>query len=132
MSARRPYKRPMDGWWRRNPFFVEYMVHEGTALFVAAYAFILLIGVMKLAEGQAAWDGWVQWLTSPFAIFLHAVLLVGFLYHTWTWFNIMPRTLPPIMVGGKRVGPAAITRTGLAAACGASLLLLIICWSLAR
>jgi fumarate reductase subunit C len=132
MSARRPYKRPMDGWWRRNPFFVEYMVHEGTAFFVAAYAFILLVGVMKLAEGQAAWDGWVQWLTSPFAIMLHVILLVGFLYHTWTWFNIMPRTLPPIMIGGKRVGPAAITRTGLAAAAGASLLLLIVCWSLAR
>jgi fumarate reductase subunit C len=28
----------MDGWWKKNPFFVEYMIHEATALFVAAYA----------------------------------------------------------------------------------------------
>ena len=34
MSARRPYVRPMAGWWRRNPWFVEYMVHEATALAV--------------------------------------------------------------------------------------------------
>ncbi|MEF8735159.1 MAG: hypothetical protein V5B35_00670 [Candidatus Accumulibacter necessarius] len=34
----------MDGWWRKNPFFVEYMIHEGTALFVAAYAGVLLTG----------------------------------------------------------------------------------------
>jgi L-lactate utilization protein LutB len=38
VSKRRPYVRSMDGWWRKNPFFVEYMIHEGTALFVAAYA----------------------------------------------------------------------------------------------
>ena len=40
-NARRPYKRPMGGWWKKNPYFVEYMVHEGTALFVAAYALLL-------------------------------------------------------------------------------------------
>ena len=132
MNARKPYKRPMTGWWRKNPFFVEYMVHEGTALFVAAYAFILLVGVMKLAEGKAAWDQWVLWLTSPFAIVLHVVLLLVFLYHTWTWFNIMPRTLPPMHAGGKRVSANTITVTGLAASCAASLLLLLVCWSIAR
>jgi fumarate reductase subunit C len=38
VNKRRPYVRSMDGWWKKNPFFVEYMIHEGTALFVAAYA----------------------------------------------------------------------------------------------
>lgn len=132
MSARRPYVRPMDGWWQKNPFFVEYMVHEGTAFFVAAYALFLLVGVMKLAEGKAAWDAWAVWLASPFAVFIHVVLLSGFLYHAWTWFHIMPRTLPPIIVNGTRVSGPTITRIGLAAATAASLLVLLICWSLAR
>ncbi|MBP6693175.1 MAG: hypothetical protein KA162_12120, partial [Xanthomonadales bacterium] len=35
----------MAGWWRRNPWFVEYMVHEATALAVVAYALILLAGL---------------------------------------------------------------------------------------
>lgn len=46
MSKRRPYTRPMAGWWRKNPFFVEYMIHEGTALFVAAYGLVLLAGLV--------------------------------------------------------------------------------------
>ena len=132
MSARRPYMRPMAGWWRKNPYFVEYMVHEGTAFFVALYAVILLTGIMRLAEGIAAWDAWVAWLESPLSLAIHGVLLIAFLYHTWTWFNIMPRTLPPIIVGGKRLSATTITRAGLASACLASIVLFIICWSLAE
>ena len=95
MSARRPYRRPMTGWWRRNPYFVEYMIHEGTALAVAAYALVLLAGLLALARGEAAWTAWVALLQSAPMLVLHGLLLLGFAYHTWTWFNIMPRTLPP-------------------------------------
>ena len=38
MSNRRPYVRSMDGWWKRDAYFVSYMVREVTALFVAASA----------------------------------------------------------------------------------------------
>jgi len=31
-TARRPYVRPMKGWWKRDPFFVRYMWREVTAL----------------------------------------------------------------------------------------------------
>ncbi len=131
MSARRPYVRPMAGWWRKNPFFIEYMIHEATALFVALYALILLISVMRLADGPTAWNQWVEFLTSPLAVLTHMLVLVAFLYHTWTWFNIMPRTLPPIMVGGKRVAAATITRVGLACAAVACIGVLIIAIGLA-
>ena len=106
MSARRPYTRPMKGWWRRNPFFIEYMVHEATAIFVALYALILLMSVVQLAAGEAAWSQWVAILRSPAMVILHGAILIAFLYHTWTWFNIMPRTLPPIVINGKRISAA--------------------------
>ena len=122
MSARRPYMRPMAGWWRKNPFFIEYMVHEGTAFFVAAYALILLASLIVIGQGEAAWNRWLAFLTSPFCIVVHLLLLVAFLYHTWTWFNIMPRTLPPILVKGERVKAATITGAGLAATVIASLI----------
>ena len=129
MSARRPYVRPMAGWWRKNPFFIEYMVHEGTAFFVAAYALILLASIIFLGAGEAAWNRWLACLTSPFGVVVHVLLLIGFLYHTWTWFNIMPRTLPPIIVNGTRVTAAIITRTGLAvAAISSALVFAIACW----
>ena len=131
MSARRPYVRSMAGWWRKNPWFIEYMVHEGTALFVAIYALILLASVVVLGNGEAAWNRWLEFLTSPLCIFVHVVLMIAFLYHTWTWFNIMPRTLPPIILKGERVQPATIVLTGLAASVGASLIMFAIAFWLA-
>ena len=131
MSLRRPYKRPMTGWWRKNPYFVEYMIHEGTALCVAVYAVILLVGLMALARGEAAWLQWLALMRSTPSLLLHGFLLVGFLYHSWTWFHIMPRTLPPIKLGGERLSAAAISNTGLTVALLASVLILALAMRLA-
>ena len=131
MSLRRPYKRPMTGWWRKNPYFVEYMIHEGTALCVAVYAVILLVGLMALARGEAAWLQWLALMRSTPSLLLHGFLFVGFLYHSWTWFHIMPRTLPPIKLGGERLTASAITNTGLTVALLASVLVLALAMRLA-
>ena len=126
MSARRPYVRSMAGWWRRNPWFGEYMLHEATALAVAAYALILLAGLFQLGRGEAAWVQWLAFLASPLSLALHGVLLLAFAYHAWTWFRIMPRTLPPMRWRGARVAADTITRIGLAAALVASALLYVV------
>ena len=68
---------------------------------------------------------------SPLSIFLHVLMLVAFLYHTWTWFVIMPRTLPPILVNGEKVTAATITGTGLAVTVIASLIVFAIAARLA-
>lgn len=129
-DARRPYMRPMSGWWRKNPFFVRYMMREATAFVVAAYAVVLLAGVLSLASGQAAWDCWLGVMRHPLSVLLHVAGLVAMVYHTWSWFDIMPKTMPPMYSGGKRVPGHAITRTGLAVAAVATLVLLAIVWSL--
>jgi fumarate reductase subunit C len=122
----------MDGWWRKNPFFVEYMIHEGTALFVAAYAGVLLAGLYRLSQGEAAWNSWLTALQNPWYIAFHVLALVALTYHTYTWFKIMPRTMPPVVVGGKRLSAWAITGSGLAVAGAASLGLLALVWGMAR
>ncbi len=114
MSARRPYVRSMDGWWRRNPFFIVYMIREGTAVLVVAYAVVLLFGVVRLAQGEAAYNGWLTALQSPWSLAFHLVLLVSFIYHTWSWFSIMPKTMPMILIGGRKLQPGVITGAGLA------------------
>ena len=121
MSDRRPYVRSMDGWWRRDAYFIRYMAREVTAVFVAAYAAVLLVGLVRLGQGEAAFNTWLQALKSPLSLLFHLILLATFVYHTWSWFNIMPKTLPMMFVGGKRVQPGTITGTGLAAAVVASL-----------
>jgi fumarate reductase subunit C len=106
----------MDGWWKRDVYFIRYMAREVTALFVAAYAVVLLVGVLRLSQGQAAYEAWLQALKSTPSLVFHLILLATFVYHTWSWFNIMPKTMPIMFVGGKRVQPGTITGTGLAAA----------------
>jgi fumarate reductase subunit C len=65
MAQVRTYVRPMQGWWRRNPYFVRYMIREGSSVFLAIYTIILLVGLLRFSQGEAAWEGWRAALTSP-------------------------------------------------------------------
>ena len=124
--GRRTYVRPMDGWWRRDPFFVRYMAREVTSIFVVAYAVILLVTVLRLAQGEASFDQWVAVLRTPKMVLLHVVLLIVFAYHTFSWFEIMPKTMAPVVVAGRKVPACAITAAGLAASLVASAVLFIV------
>lgn len=111
-----PYVRPMKNWWLRDRFFVIYMIREATAVFVAVYALILMVGLMRLAQGEAEWNGWLAALKSPLSVAFHVVMLAAFAVHTWSWFRIMPKTMPIIFIGAYRVPPNVITGAGVAAA----------------
>jgi len=120
MAFRRTYVRPMDGWWRRDPFFLRYMAREATSIFVVVYAMILLAGVIRLSQGEAAFGEWLEGVSSPWSVAFHAFLLAVFAYHTWSWFRIMPKTMPPVAIGGRRLAGSTITALGIAAAAVAS------------
>ena len=129
-SARRPYVRPMQGWWKHNPFFVRYMVREVTAVAVWVYALILTVGVLRLGQGEAAWNGWLLALKSPLSLGLHLVLLISMVVHTQSWFEIMPKTMAPIVVNGERLSAARIQRTGWSVAAVVFVLVMVIAiWS---
>lgn len=103
MSARNTFDRGMAGWWRRNPHFVRYMLRELTAVFLAAYAILLLAGLAALGRGPESWAAFLEFLRSPTSVALHALILVAALYHTWTWFQVSPKAMPPVVLGGRRV-----------------------------
>ena len=127
MAARRPYERPMGRWWSRNPAFAFYFAREATSVFVAIYAFLLLAGLARLAQGEQPFAEWVAFLRSPASLALHALLFAVLAYHTWTWFAIMPKTMAPVVVGGRRLPAWAITGAGVvgALACSAFLVGLV-------
>lgn len=127
MTARgKPYRRPMQGWWQRDPFFVRYVVREATALAVLVYAVVLCVGLVRLAQGEAAWNGWLAALRSPASLLLHAVLLIAMVVHAKSWFEIMPKTMPLVRADGSRISPALIRRGGWAVTAAASLVLLVL------
>lgn len=131
MAIRRTYVRPMDGWWRRNPYFLRYMAREATAVFVVIYAMILLAGLIRLSHGEAEFGEWLEGLASPWSVALHVVLLAVFAYHTWSWFRIMPKTMPRVIVGGRPLAGSTLTALGIVAALAASAALFALVWAFA-
>ena len=120
------YRRPMTGWWLKTPAFRQYMLREVTSFFVCAYALMLLCGVVALARGEAAWGHWIASLKTPSMLAYHGVILVFMIIHAWTWFGVMPKTLPPIRLAGKRLSAAAITGSGRVAIGAATVVVLIL------
>ncbi|MBI2317091.1 MAG: fumarate reductase subunit C [Betaproteobacteria bacterium] len=124
MDKRRPYVRPMSGWWKRDPFFLRYMAMEATSVLVAVYAVILLVGVARLSQGEAAFNGWLEALRNPLSVFIHILIFLVFVYHTWSWFKVMPKTMPALYVGGSKVAQPTITWSGVIVALVLNLLVL--------
>lgn len=124
------YTRSMDGWTRRLPFYRWYLLREATCVFVIAYALVLLAGLASLAQGREAFDAWRTLLASPWAIAFHLLTLAAMVYHSWTWFKVMPKTLPFLRLGGRRVADATIVRGGVTAALAVSALLFALAWGL--
>lgn len=121
-----PYQRSMASWWKRDPFFVAYMARELTAFAVLAYAIVLAVGCVRLAQGEAAFNGWLAALASPLGILLNLVVLFSMLVHAKSWFDIMPKTMPMMFRHGHRVPPATITLVGYAGAIGAAVVVLLL------
>lgn len=132
MGKPKTYIRPMTGWWKHNPFYRRYMIREFTSVLVTLYALILLFGLYRLAQGQAAFDAWRAALATPGSILLHCIVLAAFFYHAWTWFAVMPKTLPFIRIGARRVPDNAIVAGAGAAAVALSILLFGLAWWVTR
>jgi fumarate reductase subunit C len=116
----------MEGWWRRNPYFVRYMIREGSSVFLAIYSIILLVGLLRLSQGEAAWDGWRAALTSPWSILFHWLALLTVSYHAWTWWKVAPKTAPDLRVGGRPLPEMLITAGGVLATLAVSVLVYVI------
>jgi fumarate reductase subunit C len=121
------YVRPMSWWWVKNPYFMLYMIREGSAVFLTLYALVLLAGLFCLALGPGAYDLWRSFLKTPLSIGFHLVALPVLAYHSLTWFQVMPKTAPQIPFD-----PKLIVRGGLATSVGLSVLILAAVWWMTR
>ena len=92
MSKRKPYIRePSPDWWLKKTFYTKYMLRESTCIWITIYSLILSWGVFRLSQGEAAFNGWLDALQSPLSIILHLIILCFAVYHTTTWFSLVPR-----------------------------------------
>lgn len=126
MARIKPYVRPMQGWWRKNPYYLRYMIREASSVFLAIYTVILLVGLARLAHGEAAYEAWRATLTSFGSIVFHGLALLTVGYHAYTWWKVAPKTAPDIRFAGRPVPELVITAGGWLATLGASALVYVV------
>ena len=122
--SRNPYVREMTSEWiTRHPRYLRYMVREFSCLFIGGWSLLAVWGLAQLAEGPAAWAGFLALLKSPACIVFQALTLAFSLYHSVTWFNLTPKALP-LQLGEEFVPDGAIAGAHFAAWAAVSLAIL--------
>ncbi len=132
MSEKRPYIRPMRPYWWAHKPYIGYTLRELSGVAVGSYGAILLFGLYSLWGGPESYGRFLHFLASPFSIGLHAFLLAWMVYHTVTWFQTLPKTMPKVMVGVNAVPHARITALAVVVAFICSSALVAIAVEVAR
>ena len=110
-SFRKPYNPPVKKmtWWLENPFYVFYMVREGTAVLALFATLEIVFGIFMLAlcnleaaTTQPADTVPFTWYVSsflgnPVVIAVNVVILLSQLFHAVTWFALMPKAVRVFM-----------------------------------
>ena len=112
MSARteedlRFHRRIPGFWWIRKRSYFVFVMRELSSLFIAWLVLYLLLFVRAVGRGEAAYDDFLDWATSPWLVVLNVVAFAFVVLHTVTWFSLTPQAMV-LDVGGRRVPPAAI------------------------
>ncbi len=106
--SRRPYPQecPRTTWYFKRPRYMRYMAREVTCIFIGAYTLMLLVGLLRLSQGQAQYEAFLMALRQPASVVFHIVALAFSLYHTFTWFNVAPKALPVQI--GEEIWPDSV------------------------
>jgi fumarate reductase subunit C len=123
--SRRPYIRKVKrSWWLGQRRYVVYMVRELTSLFVGLYCALLVVGLFRLGQGAAEWDGFSAATSSPPGVLFQLICLAFAAYHSITWFALTPKAMP-LVVRGERVPDRAIVGLNYGAWALVSLVVLV-------
>ena len=126
MNESRPYRRAQSAWWWARPPYRSYTIRELCGVALALYAAILLAGLVCLARGPEAFEVYRRFLATPWSLLIHLLLLTVAIWHTWTWFQILPKTMPKLAWRGRLIRQQAVSRIATLFAAGCSTLLLVV------
>ncbi len=94
-------------WWLSNGKYFLFMMRELSALFIAAYIFINLLGIYRLCQGRTHYEAYLEALQTPLAKGLFVVISLFCLYHTVTWFHLTPIVMA-LRIRGKVISQRAM------------------------
>jgi fumarate reductase subunit C len=103
MTELRLYRPRVSTWWwtRKRSYFV-FVMRELSSLFVAWSVLYLLLFLSAVGRGEAAYQRFLAWGSSPWVIAPNVVALLFVLLHTVTWFKLTPQAMA-VRVAGRPV-----------------------------
>ena len=105
----RPFVRPVPStWWLKRRVYFLFILRELTSVFIAVYLILFLNLLYQLSLGRQAYEIYLDFLATPGMIVFHAVAFVAALYHTFTWFGLLPNIIV-LRIGENRVPSRLIT-----------------------
>ena len=89
-------------WWLKSRSHVAFILRELSSIFVAWFVVFLLLLVAAVSRGEAAYWEFLMWAGRPAVLLLNVVSLLFTVFHSITWFNLVPQAMV-VRLGGTRV-----------------------------
>lgn len=124
---RKPYNPPVEAtWWVQHPFYLMYILREGTAAAALLVTLEIVFGIFCLAlcdlgtgvdtaQTAAPYLWFVHYfLGNPVIMLVNLLCLLGCLFHAVTWFSLMPKAVRVFMnKNSTEMLPDYVTLIGL-------------------
>jgi fumarate reductase subunit C len=97
-------------WWLNKRNYLLFMLRELTVVFIAAFLVLYLVQLSHLAKGPESYAAFLRQRSSFGWILFHILALIAALYHSITWFNLLPQVMvvrrgeervPPVLIAGS-------------------------------
>jgi len=91
----KPYIRKVSKstWYLSRRRDILHMIDETSSLFIGVYVLLLLMGLRALAEDEAAYLNYLEWLGSPFLLGFHWLVIASTLLNSISWFRSTPKAM---------------------------------------
>ena len=108
----KPYIREVSKttWYLSRRRDILHMIDETSSLFIGVYVLLLLVGLRALAEGEAAYLLYLEWLGSPLILGFHWLVIFSTLLNSISWFRSTPKAMRVQI--GENVVPGYLIAAG--------------------
>jgi fumarate reductase subunit C len=104
VSAPTTYRQPVSRlWWMKKRSYFLFMMRELSCVAVAWSAVLLMMLVYAIGRGEASYQKFLDWASSPVVIVVNVVALAFLVLHTVTWFALTPQAMVVRGPGGRQV-----------------------------
>jgi fumarate reductase subunit C len=110
MSAPTTYRQPVSRlWWAKKPTYLLFLLRELSCVFVAWSVVFLGVLVYAIGRGEASYQRFLEWASSPVVVVVNVVALAFLVLHTVTWFALTPQAMV-VRAGGRQVVQTKMVR----------------------